>query len=231
MIDVYTWVTPNGRKLHIMLEETGLAYKVIPVDISKGEQFKPDFLRLNPNGKIPVIVDRGAPGGAHCVIESAAILIYLAEKAGKFLPARGAARYEVLRWLMFQHSAFGPYLGQHHHFLYYAPEKLPPVIERYQAETTRLYTVLDDRLAGREYIAGDFSIADIAIWPWARLYYRHEQDLFDYPNLSRWFHTFALRPAVVRAMTVLAGNFPRDSDNLRGKTGAAARKTLWGQGR
>jgi GSH-dependent disulfide-bond oxidoreductase len=229
MIDVYTWVTPNGRKIHIMLEEVGMPYTVIPVDIAKGEQFAPSFLALNANGKIPVIVDRDGPAGnPHTVFESAAILVYLAEKSGRLLPPGGRARYEVLRWLMFQHTAFGPYLGQFHHFLYYAPEAIPSALHRYRNEVSRLYQVLDRRLSDREFVAGDYSIADIAIWPWARLCYRHEQDIFDYPHLNRWFHTIALRPAVVRAMEVLKGRLPRDSDNTRGKVDSKVKDVLWG---
>ena len=167
MIDLYTWPTPNGYKIHIMLEETGLEYRVIPVDINKGEQFDPDFLKIAPNNRIPAIVDQDGPGGEpFSLFESGAILIYLAEKTGQFLPTEPRARHTVLQWLMFQMGGVGPMLGQVHHFRHYAKEKIPYAIERYTNEGTRLYRVIDRRLAVSEWVGGpDYSISDMAIWP------------------------------------------------------------------
>lgn len=206
MIDLYTWPTPNGHKIHIMLEETGLEYRVIPVDINKGEQFEPDFLKIAPNNRIPAIVDRDGPGGEpFSLFESGAILIYLAEKTGQFLSTEPRARHTVLQWLMFQMGGVGPMLGQAHHFRIYAKEKIPYAIERYTNEATRLYRVIDRRLAESEWVGGpDYSIADMAIWPWLRRPERQGQDLDDFPNLKRWWHEMAARPAVQRALTVLA---------------------------
>ncbi len=206
MIDLYTWPTPNGHKIHIMLEETGLDYRVIPVDINKGEQFEPAFLEISPNNKMPAIVDRQGPGGApFSLFESGAILIYLAEKTGQFMPTEPRARYTVLQWLMFQMGGIGPMLGQAHHFRIYAREKIAYAIERYTNEAARLYRVLDRRLGTSEWIGGpDYTIADMAVWPWLRRPERQGQKLEDYPDLERWWRAMAERPAVQRALTVLS---------------------------
>jgi len=205
MIDLYTWPTPNGFKVSIMLEETGLPYTVIPVDINVGDQFKPEFLKISPNNKIPAIVDRDGPEGKpYPVFESGAILMYLAEMTGRFLPAPMAQRYRVVQWLMFQMGGVGPMLGQAHHFRKYAPEPIPYAIERYTNEAARLYGVLDKRLGESEYLAGDYSIADMAVFPWIRPYKNQGQDLNDFPNLKRWFEAIAARPAVARGLAVLA---------------------------
>ena len=201
MIELYTSATPNGQKIHIMLEETGLPYRLHWVDLRKGEQFDPEFLKISPNNKIPVILDRDGPGGEpFSVFESGAILIYLAEKTGKFLPAEPRARTRVLEWLMFQVGGVGPMLGQAHHFRAYAREKIPYAIERYTNEGARIYRVLDKRLSEQEYLAGDYSIADMAVFPWIRLHERQGQDMADYPHLSRWFDAIEARPAVAKDM-------------------------------
>ena len=201
MIELYTSATPNGQKIHIMLEETGLPYRLHWIDLRKGEQFDPEFLKISPNNKIPVILDRDGPGGeSFSVFESGAILIYLAEKTGKFLPAEPRARTRVLEWLMFQVGGVGPMLGQAHHFRAYAREKIPYAIERYTNEGARIYRVLDKRLSEQEYLAGDYSIADMAVFPWIRLHERQGQDMADHPHLSRWFDAIAARPAVARDM-------------------------------
>ena len=205
MIDLYTWPTPNGHKVHIMLEETGLPYKVIPIDINKGDQFDPAFLKISPNNKMPAMVDPDGPGGKpYAMFESGAILMYLAEKTGKFMPAETAARYRVIQWLMFQMGGVGPMLGQAHHFRQYAPEKIAYAVDRYTREAGRLYGVLDRRLGQAEYLAGDYSIADIAAFPWIRPYERQGQKLDDFPNLKRWFAAIDARPAVKRGLDVLA---------------------------
>ena len=203
MITLYTWGTPNGRKVSILLEELGLDYQVEPIDIGQGDQFSPAFLEVNPNGKIPAIVDSEGPeGGPITVFESGAIMIYLAEKHGRFLPSAGLARYQALQWLMFQMGGFGPMLGQTHHFLRYAPEKVPYAMERYHKETQRLYGVLDARLAETPFVAGDYSIADMALYPWAARHEWHDTDLAAYPHVERWYHEIGTRPAVVRGMQV-----------------------------
>ncbi len=205
MIDLYFWPTPNGQKASIMLEETGLEYRVLPVDILRGEQFRPQFLKLNPNNKIPVIVDRDGPGGRPCtVFESGAILQYLADKSGRWLPKRTRARYEVLQWLAFQVGSVGPMFGQCGHFLGYAPHRIPYAIERYRNETLRLYGVMDRRLARHEYLAGRYSIADIATWPWVAVRWLHRIDIDEFPNVRRWYEAIERRPAVRRGMAVLA---------------------------
>jgi GST-like protein len=205
MIDLYTWPTPNGFKVSIMLEETGLPYTVIPVDINVGDQFQPEFLKISPNNKIPAIVDRdGLDGKPYPVFESGAILLYLAEKTGRFLPKPMAERYRVVQWLMFQMGGIGPMLGQAHHFRKYAPEPIPYAIERYTNEAARLYGVLDTRLGNSEYLAGDYSIADMAVFPWLRPHKNQGQNLDDFPNLKRWFEAIAARPAVERGLAVLA---------------------------
>jgi GST-like protein len=204
MIDLYTWPTPNGHKVHIMLEETGLAYNVIPIDINKGDQFQPDFLKISPNNKMPAMVDRDGPGGKpYALFESGAILMYLAEKTGKFMPTETAQRYRVIQWLMFQMGGIGPMLGQAHHFRQYAPEKIPYAVDRYTREAARLYGVLDRRLGRSEYLADGYSIADIAAFPWIRPYERQGQKLEDFPNLKRWFDAIDARPAVKRGLEVL----------------------------
>ncbi|HET7775381.1 MAG TPA: glutathione S-transferase N-terminal domain-containing protein [Azospira sp.] len=205
MITLYTWGTPNGRKVSIMLEECGLPYTVQAVDITKDEQFSPAFLAINPNNKIPAISDSDGPGGQPMnLFESGAILVYLAEKTGRFLPAAGPARYAVLQWLMFQMGGVGPMFGQAHHFLRFAPAPVPYAMERYRKETARLYGVLDKRLGEAEYLAGDYSIADMATYPWVS---RHEWqgiDLAAYPQVARWAAALGARPAVVKGMGVPA---------------------------
>ncbi len=204
MLDLYYWTTPNGHKITIFLEETQLPYRIVPVNISKGEQFQPDFLKICPNNRIPALVDHApAEAGAPVpVFESGAILLYLAEKTGKFLPAELRGRTEVLQWLFWQMAGLGPMAGQNHHFGHYAPEVIPYAIERYVKETNRLYGVLDKRLADREYIAGDYSIADMASYPWIVHWKRQQQNLDEFPNLKRWFDLIAARPAVVRAYAI-----------------------------
>jgi len=203
MIEVYSWATPNGHKVHVMLEECGLAYRAIPVNIGAGDQFKPEFLKISPNNKIPAIVDPDGPDGEP--IESGAILIYLAAKTGRFLPADLRGRYRTLEWLMFQMGSVGPMLGQAHHFRLYAPEKLPYAIDRYSNEAKRLYGVIDKRLGQSHYIAADeYTIADIAIFPWLRSWKNQGIELDDYPTLKAWFDGIAARPAVQRGVEVLA---------------------------
>lgn len=207
MIDLYSWATPNGHKIHIMLEECGLPYRVHPIDIHKGAQHAPDFLRISPNNKIPAIVDHDGPGGQPLsLFESGAILIYLAEKTGRFLPADAAGRYATLQWLMFQMGGVGPMLGQAHHFRVYAPEKVAYGIERYTAEARRLYGVMNRQVERTgAFIAGaDYSIADIAIYPWLRSWDKQGIDWADYPALKAWFDRVGERPAVQRGVQVLA---------------------------
>jgi GST-like protein len=206
MIEVYSWATPNGHKVHIMLEECGLPYRVVAVDIGMGDQFKPEFLAISPNNKIPAIVDPDGPDGQPLsLFESGAILLYLAGKTGRLLPADTRGKYEVLQWLMFQMGSIGPMLGQAHHFRVYAPEKLPYAIDRYTNETKRLYRVLNDRLAKSRYVAGrDYTIADIAIFPWLRSWKNQGIEWTDYPHLKGWFDEIAARPAVMRGVDVLA---------------------------
>ncbi|MBW4563583.1 MAG: glutathione S-transferase N-terminal domain-containing protein [Mojavia pulchra JT2-VF2] len=199
MIDLYYWPTPNGNKITIFLEEVGILYNIIPINIMVGEQFKPEFSQISPNNRIPAIVDhKPTNGGAPIsVFESGAILLYLAEKIGKLIPQD--VRVEVLQWLFWQMGGLGPMAGQNHHFSEYAPEKIDYAINRYVKETGRLYTVLDKRLADREFVAGVYSIADIAAYPWIALYERQNQNLEDFPNLKRWFETINARPATIRA--------------------------------
>jgi GSH-dependent disulfide-bond oxidoreductase len=205
MIEVYSWATPNGHKVHIMLEECGLPYHVHAIDIGAGDQFDPDFLAISPNNKIPAIVDPEGPEGAPIsLFESGAILLYLASKTGRFLPEAITARYDVLQWLMFQMGGVGPMLGQAHHFRIYAPEKIPYAIDRYTNEAKRLYGVMNRRLAHTKYIAGpEYSIADIAIFPWLRSWKNQGIDWADYPHLRGWFDEIAARPAVKRGVAVL----------------------------
>jgi GST-like protein len=201
MIELYYWTTPNGHKVTIFLEEAGVEYKIFPVNISKGEQFNPEFLRIAPNNRIPAIIDTEPMGGGAPVslFESGAILLYLAEKTGKFISADIRGRAEVTEWLFWQMGGLGPMAGQNHHFSQYAPEKLPYAINRYVNETNRLYGVLNKRLADREFIAGDYSIADMASYPWIVPYERQGQRLEEFPNLARWFEAMQARPAVQRA--------------------------------
>lgn len=224
MIEVYSWATPNGHKVHIMLEECGLAYRVHPVDIGAGEQFAPAFLAISPNNKIPAITDPDGPDGQPIsLFESGAILLYLAGKTGRLLPAGTAAKYEVLQWLMFQMGSVGPMLGQAHHFRIYAPEKLPYAIERYTNEARRLYGVLNKRLAHTTYVGGhDYSIADIAVFPWLRSWKNQGVEMADYPHLKGWFDEVARRPAVQRGVEVLAGA-------RRPLTDDKAREVLFGE--
>lgn len=203
-IELYYWPTPNGRKITIFLEEAGLPYDIHPVDIGNGDQFKPEFLKISPNNKMPAIVDPAGPDGRPLAIfESGAILLYLAEKTGRFLPAPVRERYQVIEWLMFQMASIGPMLGQAHHFRDYAPEKIPYAIDRYTREAARLYGVLDRRLSGSEYVAGEYSIADMAIYPWIVSHPRQGQNLADFPALRDWYERVAARPAVQRGMAVL----------------------------
>lgn len=206
MIDLYTWSTPNGRKISIMLEELALPYTVHPVDIGKGDQYRPEFVAINPNSKIPAIVDTEGPDGKPItVFESGAILIYLAEKAGKLLPAPPRARYETLEWLMFQMGGVGPFFGQAHHFLRFAPEKVLYAIGRYSKETRRLYGVLNSRLGAAPYLAaGQYTIADIATYPWVARHEWQQVNLGEFPNVKRWFDELGARPAVQKGMKVPA---------------------------
>ena len=201
MIDLYTSATPNGQKIHMMLEETGLAYTEHWVDLEQGDQFDPEFLKISPNNKIPALADSDSPDGKPvAVFESGAILLYLAEKTGQFLPSEPRARLEVLQWLFWQAGGFGPMLGQAHHFRAYAPERIDYAYDRYTNEARRLYQILDNRLAEHEYVAGEYSIADMAIFPWCRLHGRQGQKLENFPNVLRWFSQIAARPAVGKDM-------------------------------
>jgi GST-like protein len=201
MIELHYWTTPNGHKITMFLEEAGLDYKIVPVNIGKGEQFKPEFLAVSPNNRIPAILDRKPKdGGAPIpVFESGAILLYLAEKTGKFLPADTRQRYDTIQWLFWQMGGLGPMSGQNNHFSHYANDKIPYAIDRYRNEVNRLYGVLNKKLAGRDFIAGDYSIADMASYPWVVPYERQGQKIEDFPNLKRWFEAIKARPATVRA--------------------------------
>ncbi len=225
MIDLYYWPTPNGHKVTMFLEEAGLPYKIMPVDISSGEQFKPEFLAISPNNRMPAIVDHkplGA-GAPLSVFESGAILLYLAEKTGRFIPADPQGRVQVLEWLFWQMGGLGPMLGQNHHFSQYAPEKIPYAINRYVNETNRLYGVLNKRLADREFVAGDYSIADMAAYPWIVPYERQGQKLEDFPHVKRWFEAIRERPATVKAYEL--------GKSISTKTAVTeeSRKVLFGQ--
>jgi GST-like protein len=222
MIDVYSWATPNGHKIHIMLEECGLPYTVHAIDIGAGDQFTPAFLAISPNNKIPAIVDTDGPDGEPIALfESGAILVYLAAKTGRFMPEDVRGKYTVLQWLMFQVGGVGPMLGQAHHFRLYAPMQIDYPVERYTNEARRLYGVMDRRLAEVEYLAGDYSIADIATFPWTRSYARQGIDLGDFPNVRRWYETIDARPAVQRGVTVLA-------DRRKPQMSAKDKETLFG---
>jgi len=204
-IELYYWPTPNGHKVSILLEELELPYTVRPINILAGDQFSPEYRQLNPNAKMPTIVDPdGAGGDPYSVFESGAIMLYLAEKTGRLLPSDPRARYRVIQWLMFQMGNVGPMLGQTHHFRQYAPESIPYAIERYTKEAARLYGVLEEQLAQSDYVAGDYSIADIAIFPWIVPYQRQGQSLDDYPHLKRWFETIQARSAVQRGLNLLS---------------------------
>jgi GST-like protein len=204
MIDLYTWGTPNGRKVSIMLEECGLKYRVHSIDIGKGEQFKPEFVAINPNSKIPAIVDSEGPDGKPMsLFESGAILIYLAGKTGKFLPRSVRDKYDALQWLMFQMGGVGPMFGQAHHFMRAKKDEIPYGTERYGSETKRLYGVMDKHLAGRPYLAArEYTIADIATYPWVARHEWHRVDLAEFPDVKRWFDAISRRPAVARGMAV-----------------------------
>ncbi|AVG17382.1 thiol:disulfide oxidoreductase [Chromobacterium vaccinii] len=226
MIDLYYWTTPNGHKITIFLEEAGLPYRIEPVNISAGDQFKPDFLRIAPNNRIPAIVDHAPQGGGEPIslFESGAILLYLADKTGRFIPQDLRGRNEALQWLFWQMGGLGPMAGQNHHFSQYAPEKLPYAIDRYVRETARLYRVLDTHLSdGRDFIAGEYSIADMASYPWIVPHQRQQQNLDDFPSLKRWFDRIAERPAVQRAYA-LAENI-----NTAPSVTDASRAILFGQ--
>jgi GSH-dependent disulfide-bond oxidoreductase len=201
MIDLHYWTTPNGHKITIFLEEAGLPYRIVPVNIGKGDQFKPEFLAISPNNRMPAIVDHSPAAAAApiSVFESGAILLYLAEKTGRFIPTDPRGRVEVTQWLFWQMAGLGPMAGQNHHFSQYAPERIPYATDRYVKETNRLYGVLNKRLADRPFVAGSYSIADIATYPWIVPYRNQGQSLEDFPHLKRWFESIKGRPAVVRA--------------------------------
>ncbi len=224
MIDVYSWATPNGHKVHIMLEECGLPYAAHAVDISTGEQFSPDFLAISPNNRIPAITDPDGPDGEPIsLFESGAILLYLAGKTGRFLPRSTRGKYQTLQWLMFQMASVGPMLGQTHHFRAYAPEKVEYAINRFSSEARRLYGVMDKQLATNDYIAGkEYTIADMAVWPWLRSHERQGIDLGEFPNVKAWFEAIGNRPAVQRGITVLA-------DRRKPELDQAAREILFGK--
>jgi GSH-dependent disulfide-bond oxidoreductase len=224
MLQLYSWPTPNGHKIHIMLEECGLPCEIIPINIGTGDQFKPEFLKISPNNKIPALVDPQGPDGKPIwMFESGAILIYLAAKTGKFMPNSERGKYEVLQWLMFQMGGLGPMLGQNHHFRLYAPEKLPYAIDRYTNEAKRLYGVVDKQLQSNAYIAGKhYTIADMAIWPWLRNWKNQGMELSDYPALKAWFEKIEARPAVQRGVQHLA-------DLRKPITDGKAREVLFGK--
>ncbi len=216
-IDLYYWPTPNGWKISILLEEVGLPYNVVPVNIAAGDQFEPEFLRISPNNKMPAIVDPEGPDGEPIsLFESGAILLYLAEKTGEFLPHSPRARHEVVQWLMFQMGTVGPMLGQAHHFRKYSPEEIPYAIERYTNEAARIYGVMDRRLSENEWFAaGEYTVADVAIYPWLVSHETQGQSMKDYPNLARWFEAVGSRPAVRRGLGVgaeLRRSLNRDMD-------------------
>ncbi len=227
MIDLYFWTTPNGYKPLIFLEEAGLEYRLVPVNISAGDQFKPEFLAISPNNRMPAMVDPAPADGGEplSLFESGAILWYLAEKSGRFVPADLRGRKTTLEWLMWQMGGLGPMLGQNHHFAHYAPEKLPYAIERYVKETQRLYGVLERRLEGRDFIAGDYSVADMAAYPWCLLWQRQGIALAEFPNIERWLARIEARPAVQRAYAI-----GKDLNTVPTVTDAA-KSMLFGQGR
>lgn len=220
MIRLYFWPTPNGYKISILLEELGLPYSVEPVHIGKGEQFAPKFLKFSPNNKIPALLDPDGPDGKpYKLFESAAIMMYLAEKAGlKFLPQDVAARFDVVQWLMFQTASMAPMLGQAHHFRKYAPEQIPYAIDRYTSEAGRLYRVMEDRLSDHPYLAGEYSIADMAAYPWLRAHSWQGQKLEDYPAIQRWYNAIRERPAVQRGLAVLDQRLQKNKSPPTGKS-------------
>jgi GSH-dependent disulfide-bond oxidoreductase len=225
MIDLYFWPTPNGFKITIYCEEVGLPYKIIPVNIGRGDQFQPEFLKISPNNRMPAIIDHDGPGSQpFSLFESGAILIYLGDKTGKLLPKEPRDRYQVMQWLMFQMGGIGPMLGQAHHFRMYAPEKLPYAVDRYTNEARRLYNVMDKQLAQHEYLAGEYSIADIATFPWILPHRMQGLELEEFPNVNRWFRAIRGRPAVEKGLSVMADQInraPMDEkakDILFGKT-------------
>ncbi|MYN12167.1 thiol:disulfide oxidoreductase [Pusillimonas sp. TS35] len=226
MIDLYYWTTPNGHKITLFLEEAGLPYRIVPINVGKGEQFDPAFLRISPNNRIPAIVDHAPADGGEplSVFESGAILTYLAEKTGRFLPTTLRGRVQATQWLFWQMGGLGPMAGQNHHFSRYAVEKIPYAIDRYVRETSRLYGVLNKQLDGREFIAGEYSIADIACYPWIVPHERQGQALEDFPHLKRWFDTIAARPATQRAYALASkiNTAPSISDE-------ESRRILFGQ--
>jgi len=225
MIDLHYWTTPNGHKITMFLEEAGLEYKIIPVNIGKGEQFTADFLAVSPNNRIPAIVDHNPKdGGAPItVFESGAILLYLAEKTGKFLPTDTRKRYDAIQWLFWQMGGLGPMSGQNNHFAHYALDKIPYAIDRYRSEVNRLYGVLNKKLAGRDFIAGEYSIADMASYPWVVPYERQGQKIEDFPNLKGWFERIKARPATVKAYELAK------SINTAPSITDESRKILFGQ--
>jgi GST-like protein len=225
MIDLYYWGTPNGLKPRLFFEETGLPHRIVPVNIGKGEQFAPEFLAISPNNRIPALVDHHPTGGGAPIslFESGAMLLYLGEKTGRFIPNDLRGRAEVLQWLFWQVGGLGPMAGQNGHFRTYAPEPLPYAIDRYTRETQRLYGVLDRRLADRAFIAGEFSIADMACYPWIVPHKAHGQNIADFPNLQRWFDTIAARPATVRAYVDIADPYAKKEP-----LSDEARKVLFG---
>lgn len=227
MIDLYYWTTPNGHKITIFLEETGLKYTLKPVNIGAGDQFKPDFLAISPNNRIPAIVDRRPDDGGEpiAIFESGAILEYLSEKTGRLVPVDLRQRWQALQWLHWQMGGLGPMLGQNHHFRQYAPEKLPYAIERYTLEAERLYGVLDEQLRDREFLAGEYSVADIACYPWIVPHERQGQNLDDFPNVKRWFQTIGARPAVKKAYA------RADEINTSATVSEDSKAILFGQGR
>ncbi|HET6157109.1 MAG TPA: glutathione S-transferase N-terminal domain-containing protein [Dongiaceae bacterium] len=227
MIDLYYCATPNGLKLRLFLEEAGLPYRIIPVSLGKGEQFRPEFLAISPNNKIPAMVDDAPADGGEpiALFESGAMLLYLADKIGRFIPTDLRGRLEVTKWLFWQMGGLGPMAGQIGHFNVYAPEKVPYAIDRYTRETSRLYSVLDKRLAGRDFIAGEHSIADIACYPWIVPHEAHGQSLDDYPNLKRWFAAIKARPATIRAYAEAPDSYSKERAALSDEE----RKILFGQ--
>ena len=231
MIDLHYWPTPNGKKVTILLEECGLPYRIVPCSIGQGDQFKDEFLRISPNNRMPAIVDHEPPGGGEpvSVFESGAILIYLAEKSGQFLPADVRGRAHVLEWLMWQMGGFGPMLGQNHHFNIYAPEKVPYAIDRYVNETSRLYGVLDKQLAEREWICGDYSIADMACWGWVVPHDRQGIDLDQFEHVRRWYDAMKERPGVQRGFSVGIEIRRAMSESQQGGMDEEAKKVLFGQ--
>jgi GST-like protein len=225
MIDLYYWPTPNGHKITLFLEESGLPYQIHPVNIGKGDQFKPEYLAISPNNKMPAIVDHDPRDGQGdlAIFESGAILLYLADKTGRFLPANEREKLKVLQWLFWQVGGLGPMAGQNHHFTRYAPEKIPYAIDRYVKETNRLYGVLNKQLGKERFVAGDYSIADMAIYPWILGYKGQQQDLNEFPNIKRWLDEISARPATIRAMEIGKGF------HATAPTSPEARKILFGQ--